>query len=74
MKNETPTDVNNVLPAGVSQVDVNTRWECCKCGWIGTHSESADKTPVVNDAWLLVCPKCGNKDEFSTTQQRFNKT
>lgn len=55
---------NTVLPAGVSRVDVNAKWECCKCGWVGKHSDSADKTPVVNDAWLLVCPKCGNKDEF----------
>lgn len=47
LKNETPTDVNNVLPVGVSGVDVNAKWECCKCGWIGTHGESTDKTPVV---------------------------
>lgn len=46
------------------KLNVNAKWECCKCGWIGTHSESADKTPVLNDAWLLVCPKCGNKEEF----------
>lgn len=55
---------NTVLPAGVSLLAVNAKWECCKCGWIGTHNESADKTPVVNDAWLLTCPKCGNKGEF----------
>ena len=52
------------LPSNVSQVDSNAKWKCCKCGWIGKHSESVNKTPVVGDAWLLVCPKCGNKDEF----------
>jgi len=64
LKSENPADAKYVLPAGVLQVDVNTKWECCKCGWIGAHNESANKTPVVNDAWLLICPKCGNKDEF----------
>lgn len=53
-----------LLPVGVSQVDVNSKWECCKCGWIGAHKESADKTPIEGNMWLLVCPKCGNKDEF----------
>ena len=48
----------------IVQVGVNEKWECCKCGWIGTHNESADKTSVVNDAWLLICPRCGNKGEF----------
>lgn len=59
-----PEDTNRLLPDNVLRVDANAKWECCKCGWISTHNESADKTPVVNDAWLLVCPKCGNKDEF----------
>ena len=36
LKNETPTDANNVLPAGVSQVDVNAKWECCK--WMDWHT------------------------------------
>lgn len=59
-----PEDSNRLLPDNVLIVDANAKWECCKCGWIGTHNESADKTPVVNDAWLLICPKCGNKDDF----------
>jgi len=63
-KQSSRNDGNTVLPAGVSQVDVNAKWECCKCGWIGKHSESADNTPVINGMYLLVCPKCGNKDEF----------
>ena len=63
-ESETKPDGYTLSSAGVSKVDVNAKWECCKCGWIGTHNESADKTPVVNDAWLLICPKCGNKDEF----------
>jgi rubredoxin len=63
-KNQTPTDVNNMLPDGVSKVDVKAKWECCKCGWIGEHSETTNKTPVINELYLLVCPKCGNKDEF----------
>lgn len=41
-----------------------TKYECCNCGWIGHHSESADKTPVIGDMYLLKCPKCGNSDEF----------
>lgn len=45
-------------------LDVNSRWQCCNCGWVGTHNDSADKTPVINDMWMLVCPECGNKAEF----------
>lgn len=68
MKNDNfKNDANNVLPDGFSQVNVNAKWECCKCGWIGTAKVVI--TPVVNDAWLLVawllvCPNCGNKKDF----------
>jgi hypothetical protein len=42
----------------------DAKWECCKCGWIGKTSESADKTPVVDNMYFLKCPNCGNNDEF----------
>jgi predicted nucleic-acid-binding Zn-ribbon protein len=68
MKNDSLENSNlnnsNRLTDNVLKVDINSSWECCNCGWIGKHSESADKTPVLNNMWLLVCPKCGNKDEF----------
>lgn len=51
-------------PPTIFRVKTNTKWQCGKCSWIGTHSDSADKTPVVNDLWLLVCPNCGNKSGF----------
>jgi rubredoxin len=57
-------DKTNLLPPDFHQVDVNKKWKCCKCDWIGKHSDTADKSPVINDMYLLVCPKCGNKEEF----------
>lgn len=41
----------------------NQDWECVDCGWIGKHSDSADKTIVKDGMWGLICPTCGS-DEF----------
>lgn len=51
-------------PLKIFRAKQDQKFECCKCGWKGTIEDSADKTPVVNSLYLLVCPKCGNKDEF----------
>ena len=48
----------------LKQVDPSQKWECCKCGWIGKHSDSADRTSVTDALYLLVCPNCGNNNEF----------
>ena len=65
LKNENNNDTM-VLPDCVSKVYNNSKWECCNCGWIGTHKESADKTPVINDLNLLVCPGCEGKEFYKT--------
>lgn len=46
----------------IIKVNTDTKWKCSQCNWIGEHKDSADKTPVVNNMWLLVCPKCGSKE------------
>jgi Zn finger protein HypA/HybF involved in hydrogenase expression len=46
----------------IKQVPKKQWFECCDCKLKLTHDDSADKTPVLEDMWLLVCPKCGSKE------------
>ena len=48
----------------IKRADVNSKWECCECGWISEHKDSADKKVITNGLYLLVCPKCGNNSDF----------
>lgn len=69
MKKDNLKKENDLLTNDVLKVDdKNTKWECCKCHWIGKHSESGDKTIVLNDFWLLVCPVCKCKEFFKSEE------
>jgi Zn finger protein HypA/HybF involved in hydrogenase expression len=48
----------------VKEVEVEQLCQCCNCEWIGNHSQSVDKTPVIENMWLLVCPKCRGTEFF----------
>lgn len=49
------------------------KYECCECGWTGTHSEKDQKPSSIDSCMTSdVCPNCGEESFYETENEANN--